>query len=313
MHVKHIRPLLALCGIYGVWVSLSWIAYGVSGLWPQSMPLQSGAALPLFLSTALFFVLLCCQINTFYMLYVEKAFQHKPEIRYVCLLVVVMISGFMILAAHRWSIRTPVFYMLYTVNLIVFANLLGAWMIKPLKREAELIIVCVVMALADLFSVIRGPTRHIVDSIQTYYQSDMTGPPPISDFLLIKIPVRGLDHLQPLFGVSDWIIIVFLTAAAARFRINDNLTGKGLFTMIADNRPSLYFPIAGAGLVAAIFTAGILNLFLPALPVIAVLFASILLIRYPAARRLKPSDWRLITVFSGVMLTLLVMTLIMTT
>ncbi len=313
MHVTHTRPVLALFGIYGVWLSISWIAHGVSGLWPQSMLLQPGAALLLFLSTAVFFVLLCCQITTFYMLYVENAIQYKPEIRYACLLVILMISGFMIFAAHQWSIRTPFFYMLYTANLIVFANLLGTWMIKPLKREAELIIVCVVMALADLFSVIRGPTRHIVDSIQTYYQSDMTGPPPISDFLLIKIPVFGLDHLQPLFGVSDWIIVVFLSAAAAQFRINDNLTGKGLFTMIAGNRPSLYLPIAGAGLVAAISAAGILNLFLPALPVIAVLFASILLIRYPAARQLKTSDWRLITVFAGVMLTLLGMALVMAT
>lgn len=311
--MRHINPLLVLFGIYGVWLSASWIVYTASQLWPQGTLLHPTVSLLIFLATAFLFVLLCCQINMRYLVFVEREFRRKPAIRYACLLTVLIAAGVMALATRYWPINTPVFYMLYTANLIVFANLLGAWIVKPLRREPELIIVCVVMALADLFSIIRGPTRQFVESIRTYYQSDLTGPPPASDFLLIKIPVPGFAHLQPLFGVSDWIIIVFLSAAAAHFKINDNLVGKGAFTMVADRRPSLYFPLAAAGLLAALFAAGILNRFIPALPVIAFLFAAVTLIRYPAARQLKPSDWRLIIIFSGAMLTLLALLLLLTT
>jgi len=159
---------------------------------------------------------------------------------------------------------------------------------------------------------LRGPTREIVEVVKAYYQGDMAGPPPAADFLLVKIPAFGLDHLQPLFGVSDWIIIVFLSAAAARFRINDNLVGRGAFEMIEAGRVLFYFPLAGAGLAAALFAAMLLNRFVPALPVIAGMFICFLLIRYPAARQLKRSDWRVLGVFCGVMLALLLLALIMT-
>jgi hypothetical protein len=216
-------------------------------------------------------------------------------------------------AARIWGIGTPVFYTFYTANLLVFANLLGVWIVTPLKREAELVIVCLAMALADLFSYIRGPTRQFVISLQAYYESGQLGPPPASDFLLIKVPLPGLPHLQPLFGVSDWIIIVFLSAAAAKFRINDNLAGKSLAVMRDNQRPSLYFPVAAAGLLLAISAAVFLDRFVPVLPVIAVLFVFFLLMRRPAARQLTRADWRLMGIFSAVMLALLGAGLLLTT
>jgi hypothetical protein len=301
---SYINPLLFFSGICGLFAVFFLGINAISWLLPPNMP--PIASFLLFLFTVLLFLLLCCQINVYYLVFVEKEFQDNPEIRYLFLAAMLLTIVMMYLAAHHWLIRSPLYYMLYTANLFFLANLVGVWIIRPLKREAELIMICLVMALADLFSIIRGPTRHVVESIQTYYQSDMEGPPPISDFLLIKMPVVGLDHLNPLFGVSDWIIIVFLSAAAAHFHINDNMAGKSIFTMVSGRKPVFYFPVAVGGLLAALFAASILNLFIPALPLVALSFTAFLLLRYPAARQLKPSDWRIMGLFSGAMLALLV-------
>ena len=306
MQVKyHFRSIFAVFGIYGLWVAISWGIYGIAGLLPHSFqvhPIISSVVFPL---TAFLFVLFGCHLNALFFVYAEPEFQKNPVIRWLVLAVVIAAGALMVMLGVRGTFESPVFFMIHTANLIVFANLLGSWLIKPLKREAELILVCVVMALADLFSVIRGPTRHVVESIKTYYESGMPGPPPLVDFLLVKIPVFGLDHLQPVFGVSDWIIIVFLSAAAARFKVSDNLAGKGLFKMAEEKRMAFYLPVAGAGLAIAIFIADQLHRFIPALPVISVLYGGFLLVRYPAARQLTRSDWRVLIVFAGVMLGLL--------
>ena len=295
-------PAAFLAGMYAVWIAASAILHAVFRLWPESWPLTSPAASLFYVPVVLLFACLGCRLNAAYLLNVEPAMRRRPQIRYGCLLGVLAAGGLMVLAARQWEITSPGFYMLYTANLLVFANLLGVWIVAPLRREAELILVCMVMALADLFSMLQGPTRRIVASIETYYRSGMSGPPPVGDFLLIKIPAPGLENLQPLFGVSDWIIVAFLSAAAFRFRINDNLFGRGLFRMAASGKMGVYFPLACAGLVSAVFAAGLLNRFVPALPVVAAVFVAGLLIRCPAARRLTSYDFRLMALFAAGML-----------
>lgn len=311
MRRKTIKGLSFLAGMYGAWVAVSFAVYGISRLLPQDIMVDPRLSSLLFSAAALFFLVVGFQLNSIYLVFAESVFKDRLKARLLCLAAVVAAAGLMFLAARHWLIVSPFFYMIYTANLIVFANLLGVWIITPLKREAEIIMVCVVMAIADLFSMLRGPTREIVEVVKAYYQGDMAGPPPAADFLLVKIPAFGLDHLQPLFGVSDWIIIVFLSAAAARFRINDNLAGRGPFEMIEAGRVSFYFPLAGAGLAAALFAAMLLNRFVPALPVIAACFAVFVLIRYPAARQLRRSDWLVLGVFCGIMLALLLLAVMM--
>jgi len=300
-------PAAFLAGMYAAWIAASATLYVVFRLWPESWPLSLPAASLLYMPVVLLFAGLGCRINAAYLLNVEPAMRRRPAIRYGCLLAVLAAGGLMVLAARQWEITNPGFYMVYTANLLVFANLLGAWIVSPLRREAELVLVCMVMALADLFSILQGPTRRIVASVETYYRSGMDGPPPAGDFLLIKIPAPGLENLQPLFGVSDWIIVAFLSAAALRFRINDNLFGPGLFRMETSGKMGVYFPLACAGLVGAVFAAGLLDRFIPALPVVAAVFVSGLLIRCPAARRLTSYDFRLMTLFAAGMLIALVL------
>ena len=295
------RPVFMVAAIYGLWTGVCLAVYGLSPLLPQTLRWYPG----LFAATVVVFVLLGCLVNTFYLIWLQENLHRHPGVRLAFFLLVSAAAGLMYAAAQHWLIKAPVFYMVYTANLLVLANLLGSWMATVLQRQAELIMVCLVMALADLFSLISGPTMRFIRDIRIYYESGLAGPPPAVDFLLIKVPVPGLVHLQPLFGVSDWIIVVFLSAAAARFHINDNLAGKGPAAMAADRKVGLYFPLGAAALMAAILAAGFLDRFIPALPVIGAVFSAFILIRYSSARQLLPTDWLLMAVFTAVLLGLL--------
>lgn len=307
--MKPIRPAFVLLSFYGLWVGASWGVQMSSRFLPST-----GQWYPVwFVAAVAGFVLLGCLLNTLFLVYADPWFHRHPGIRGGCLLFSLAAAGLMYLLAQHWLIKTPLFYMVYTANLLVLANLLGSWLVSPLQRQAELVLVCLVMTLADLFSIIRGPTHSFIKTIQVYYESGLAGPPPGADFLLVKIPLPGLNHLQPLFGVSDWIILVFLSGAAAKFHINDNLAGKGLAAMTADRRAGVYVPVAAVALLIAIFAAGLLNRFIPALPVIAVLFVAFILFRYSSARQLLWSDWLLMIAFTAVMLSLLGLGLALTT
>ncbi len=302
------KTLMPVLFMYAAWILGSFLLYHLPRLLPIGLDVY-----PLsFTLATLFFVLLALLINVVFLVYAEGHLGRAPVLRFAYLLLSLGIAVGLSAAARHFEIKATPYHICYTANLLVFANLLGTWIIHPLKRQAELIIICLVMALADLFSIIHGPTSNLMDTIRGYYESGMKGPPPVSDFLLIKIPVPGLAHLQPLFGVSDWIIVVFLSAAAARFHINDNLTGRALFAMAEDRRPGLYFPVAAAALVATLFAAAVLRQFIPALPVIAVVFATFILIQHPSSRQLIRSDWLLMALFTAIMLTLLVLAKIMT-
>jgi hypothetical protein len=156
------------------------------------------------------------------------------------------------------------------------------------------------MTAADLFSALAGPTREVVSELHAYYQGGMEGPVPAAEFLLIKIAVPGFESLVPLFGVADWIMVVFLAAAAAKFRMNDNVAGPGLGSMVEKGRPRLYVPVAASGLILAVLLAQGLNIFLPALPVVAMVFLGYILFRYPQVRALRYSDWAAILLVSGI-------------
>jgi len=228
-----------------------------------------------------------------------------PGLRVGWLLFTFSFSMMLYLAGRELPIARSGLFIANTANLFVFANLLGAWMVKPLKRPAELIILCVVVALSDLFSVLKGPTRMIINDLKVYYETGMAGPAPAGDFLMIKVVVPGAADLQPVFGVSDWIILVFLSAAACRFGINDNLAGKSLSTMADRNRVSFYFPVAGLGLFSAVAAALFLQVFVPVLPLVALVYIAYILAVFPSSRKLKKSDWLLVMGVSSVMLCLL--------
>jgi hypothetical protein len=119
----------------------------------------------------------------------------------------------------------------------------------------------------------------------------MEGPAPLVDFIILRIPVPGAGRLMPVFGVSDWIAAAFLSAAAFRFGVRDNLIGP---EPRKDRPVDFFLPAASAGLLAALFLAWTIDRFIPALPVVVVVFLLVTAVRCPACLRPTREDWKLL-------------------
>jgi len=295
-----VTGLTPIGAIYGLWFLVCFMIFQLP------LPIIRGGTtlsdlyhhviLPL---STVFFILLASLSTAAFMVYAEPSLKRNRVLRHFTVLFTVALGvGLFMLVRHTGN-GGAVLFIIASANLIVFANLIGALIVTPLERPAELILLCVVMSLVDFFSVFAGPTKWIAESVKQYYESGMKGEVPIGDFLLVKIAVPGLGQLVPVFGIADWIIVSFFSAAVVKFGMKDNLFGQGLEVMVKNKRLSMYFPLASLGLVVAVLSAQALGLFLPALPVIAFFFLAYLLVRYPDARKLTKKDWILVFSFAG--------------
>lgn len=228
--------------------------------------------------------------------------RHRTRILTLCLCTGLLVGCYFLV--RFTGFKSSIIYSFATANLLMIANLLGNWMIFPLKKPAEIIPLCFVASLADLFSVFAGPTKEIVSEITTYYQEGMAGTPPFADFLLIKIPMPGFDTLTPLFGVSDWIIVVFLSAAINKFGLTDNITA--IAPVKKAHPPSPKALTSGVlGLIFALIIARWTGAFIPALPVVILVFLTVTMYRYPEMRKLTRSELQPMAIFGMGMILLL--------
>jgi len=165
--------------------------------------------------------------------------------------------------------------------------LLGRTLATGLMRPAELVPVCLVAMVADFASVLAGPTKKIAGMLELYYSGPMTGPPPVADYFLIKIPVLGWSDFIPLFGVSDLVFMALLSAGASKFEIKDRFFN---------------IPVSGLGLVFGVFLAHSTSLFIPGIPLMVLFFLPVILIQSSGTRQLKRSDIVYSIVFSVIIL-----------
>jgi hypothetical protein len=184
----------------------------------------------------------------------------------------------MILGGSIWLInQLPPFYqwqpLLDAVKsglLLLVATLIGAVLARYVTRLWEIVPVCIVMTLADLASWLFGPTANFTEEIQQYYQAP-DGAPPFVDMLLVKLAFPGQIGLAPVFGVSDWIMVVFFVMVAGRFGVNDNLIGVAGESLARREKVFRYLPVSVVALFVAILLAQSSGLFIPGLPLIAVI------------------------------------------
>lgn len=165
--------------------------------------------------------------------------------------------------------------------LLLVATVTGAALARYVQRLWEIVPICVVMTLADFVSWLYGPTAAFTRQIEKYRLSP-TGPPPLVDMILIKLALPGTVGLAPLFGLSDWIMVVFFTIVARHHGVNDNLLGTPGATLAQQGRIGRYLPVPVAALFIAIILAQLSGRFLPVLPLLAL----IMLLWY-AARSLR--------------------------
>jgi len=162
----------------------------------------------------------------------------------------------------------PMLTSLRSGMLLLAGALAGAALARYLHRLWEIVPVCLVMTLADFASWLYGPTAASTRLIEDYYRAP-SGPPPMVDMLLVKLAFPGSTGLAPVFGVSDWIMVVFFAIVARRHGINDNLLGAAGEVLARQGRLGRYLPVSLAALFGALLFAQLSGLFIPALPVVA--------------------------------------------
>ena len=103
--------------------------------------------------------------------------------------------------------------------------------------------------------------------------------------ILIKLALPGAVELAPVFGLSDWIMVVFFASVARRFAVNDNLLGASGAELAQQGKIGRYLPVPVAALFIATTLAQATGLFLPALPLIALIMLFWYAARYLLQRR----------------------------
>jgi len=198
----------------------------------------------------------------------------------------------LLLAASVWLLnqlpvaggRLPLPAVLQSALLLLVATVIGAVLAGYVRRLWEVVPVCVAMTLADVVSWRYGPTAEFARQIEDYYLAP-EGPPPLIDMLLVKLVVPGAAGLAPVFGISDWIMVVFFAVVARRFGINDNLLGPSGAPLARQGRIGCYLPVPVVALLVAIVLAQATGLFLPALPLMALIMLLWYAGRYLLLRR----------------------------
>jgi hypothetical protein len=152
--------------------------------------------------------------------------------------------------------------------LILSATAIGTVLARFVTAIRNLIPICIVMSLADISSWLIGPTADFSRQIETFYRKPI-GPPPAVDQILIKLAFPGMDRLVPVFGISDWIMVVLFINVANKFSLNDNLLGIAAHQLIRQHRFGLYLPLPALALFSALVLAQTTGFFVPALPFMA--------------------------------------------
>ncbi len=212
----------------------------------------------------------------------------------------VLIFVILYLLAGQAGLRNNLITAFSTATLVLLACVTGHWLVIPLKRPAEFIPIGMAVALSDIFSVFSGPTKHFAKNISDYYRDGMAGPAPLVDFFLVKMPLPGNDYFMPVFGITDWVVVALLSAGALRFSLSDNV-----FSLVGSKKtkaaPRVFFPVAGIGLILSIVAARSFNLYLPALPFIAVVFLTAMAAKYPEIRNLGREELRAMAIVGTLM------------
>ncbi len=215
----------------------------------------------------------------------------QPEVRnrffYVFWGVTLILSIWLINQLTLATSWLPLFILIKSGLLLLVATVIGAALARYVRRLWEIIPICIVMALADVVSWSCGPTAGFSREIQQYYLAP-EGPPPLIDMFLIKLTFPGAVGLAPVFGISDWIMVVFFAIVARRYKINDNLLGTPGETVARQGRIGRYLPVSVVALFIAILLAHTTGLFIPVLPLMALVMFLWYAIRYLLQKRSNP-------------------------
>jgi hypothetical protein len=266
---------------------LLWLVFAVSNtFFPQNLPSPVEAALSI--TTLLGYILMA---GSFSRVLIDTALIFPGRAKggfvvCVCLLVLLYLG-------HNRFGGSLLFSLLQSIILLVGSTFLGAFLSSAINRIGELLPLALTAVTADIVSVFHGPTKGMGEQLTAYYGGGMQGIPPLVDLFLLKGAGQNWV-IQPLFGVSDWVLIILLSSSILRLGKTDNLLGEFLF-----------FPVTAAGLFLSMLVAGFLQLYVPALFFICLFFLIFLVLRCRLLSNLQPRDLIYSIVFPTVVGTLI--------
>ena len=214
-----------------------------------------------------------------------RLLQEKARFLYLCSTWSLVLFGIHYIYTVTLPDHLTIFSAISTANLLFFAVVLGVGLCSAIKRIGELVPVSITAAIADIVSVYKGPTEEMVEDIASYYQEGMEGSPPFIDFIVIKVGIPGITIPMPLFGVTDWILIVLFSATLKHLQKHDNLLDG-----IPLCKATVYLPITVVGLYVGLVTAAMAEAFIPAMPFIVIFFLVYLFLKEKVHRYIQKID-----------------------
>ena len=124
-------------------------------------------------------------------------------------------------AGQCWWIWHP----LNSVLLLGTTLVVGNWLAGELEQPGHLIPVCLLGGLADVWSVVAGPTErlskqtveHVARASELAHAGLPPPPPPMASFLIFWWPQAGAGGMASLVGFGDLVFLGLLLGGAARF------------------------------------------------------------------------------------------------
>lgn len=237
-----------------------------------------------------FFVLLLSTIMAIFFKFEKNTLYDNGNLRRNLLVILTIVRLLIFQIENEGSFIGVLAGIVGTTTLILISCLVGSYLSQAINRLSELIPVCSVAFTVDLYSVLNGPSKEIALQIKDFYSNGAIGQVPNADIILLKIANPSVEYLTPIFGVSDWIFVIFITSVMLKFQIPDSILGKDIKDIVSSTNKQFYFPIVSFALLVSIFTAYILNVFIPALPVIIVIVLPWLVVKNRDLIKLKATD-----------------------
>jgi hypothetical protein len=219
--------------------------------------------------------------------------EHAPlsiTARWACL------SGGLLAMLLPWALnlQQPAVRSLATLGLVFIALPVGYWIGDRMEKATNLIPLAIAMSLADIYSVLQGPSRQVGEAIQAHQdalgaritQLGQSPTPqqiagataglraPLADFVVAHLPLAGLKATVPVLGIGDFIALAFIFRAVWVHRLH----------------PRGVFIAALLSTLAALAVSLLTQRMIPALPFIALGVVGWLLCSSPRLRRLDRQE-----------------------
>lgn len=214
----------------------------------------------------------------------------QPRLQGRVLLAALLLSGGLfagstLLMQRQGLYNDPAWVLLNSLALLGSTSAIGYAVAREIQRSGHLIAVAVVGLVVDLWSVARGPSQKIAESVinaaeQGVYRDEVAAP--LVSFLLLRFPVPGDTAIQAMLGAGDLVFLGFFFGCVVRFGFAPLVNYLGLTL----------------GLVGSLLLVNWLHMefgipAIPALPILAPLFV---LLNF-RKMRMSPGEWRITLVF----------------